>query len=94
MMRQYFLIPATVAVVLLKFCSAEEQKHFNVSESAPEGHLIGYINDTLSYGTYPNYLVVFSDDTKNTKNVCFHFLLLISFTHIIFALYLKKKKSE
>lgn len=55
--------------VLVSYVQCEEQRHFTVRESAPAGHIVGYVNGSASSGIKPNYYVVYPDDNGSANQV-------------------------
>ncbi|EFO13241.1 hypothetical protein LOAG_15289, partial [Loa loa] len=40
----------------------EQQRIFNISEQVSIGHIIGYLNDTPSYGIKANFYIAYPDN--------------------------------
>ncbi|VDK64270.1 unnamed protein product, partial [Onchocerca ochengi] len=45
----------------------EKKRVFNISEQAPVGHIIGYLNGTPSDGIKANFYIVYPDNTGETE---------------------------
>uniref|UniRef100_A0A915PMU1 Cadherin domain-containing protein n=1 Tax=Setaria digitata TaxID=48799 RepID=A0A915PMU1_9BILA len=52
-----------IIITALRDTVCDQQKVFNISEQAPVGHIVGYVNGTPSDGTKANFYIVYSDNS-------------------------------
>ncbi|VDN55058.1 unnamed protein product [Dracunculus medinensis] len=62
-------------LISLSYVHLEIQREFNVSESVPRGHVIGYVNNSATIGVQPNYYIIFPDGIADVDKVSMKFII-------------------